>query len=173
MTQEQKDIIDRILLHVVLTDRKRVRELINELLSTPAPQSGEWQLCPKCQGTGRAMNWDNQIPMRTDTCDVCEGKKIIQRPEAAPQSGLRWVKASERLPEKSGNYYVKHYGEKFLATFDKGIGFGSAMNNCEWLDEAAPQSDAVEARIFKCKACSNEKFGVKTRIAVPHTCGKN
>lgn len=24
-----------------------------------------------------------------------------------------------------------------------------------------------------CKACSNEKFGVKTRVAVEHTCGED
>jgi len=28
------------------------------------------------------------------------------------------------------------------------------------------------SRKFSCRACTNEKFGVKTRIAVEHTCGK-
>lgn len=36
-----------------------------------------WQLCPKCAGSGRAMNYDLQIPTTWDTCDVCNGKKII------------------------------------------------------------------------------------------------
>lgn len=28
------------------------------------------------------------------------------------------------------------------------------------------------SRKFSCRACTNERFGVKTRIAVEHTCGK-
>lgn len=28
------------------------------------------------------------------------------------------------------------------------------------------------SRINHCTACNNEKYGVKTRVAVPHTCGK-
>lgn len=28
------------------------------------------------------------------------------------------------------------------------------------------------SRIHICKACQNEKYGIKTRIAVPHTCDK-
>lgn len=36
-----------------------------------------WQVCPKCEGAGIAMNYSNAVPMTTDTCDVCNGKKII------------------------------------------------------------------------------------------------
>lgn len=41
-----------------------------------APQ---WQLCPKCNGHGKAPNYDlaNHIPCDLDTCDLCNGKKII------------------------------------------------------------------------------------------------
>lgn len=41
---------------------------------------GEWQLCPKCQGAGRARNYDNLIPCDLDICDVCHGAKIIAKP---------------------------------------------------------------------------------------------
>lgn len=48
----------------------------------------------------------------------------------------------------------------------------------EWgnLAPAAPTPEVVpedtSGRIAVCNACSNEKHGVKTRIAVKHTCGK-
>jgi hypothetical protein len=41
---------------------------------------GQWQLCPKCGGRGMAMNFKNYIPTTMDTCDVCDGKKIIAPP---------------------------------------------------------------------------------------------
>lgn len=41
---------------------------------------GEWQCCPVCNGSGRAMNYDNQVPSYLDICTVCKGDKIIQRP---------------------------------------------------------------------------------------------
>ena len=41
---------------------------------------GEWQLCPKCNGSGKAANFNNQIPSYLDICDVCNGAKIISRP---------------------------------------------------------------------------------------------
>jgi DnaJ-class molecular chaperone len=44
----------------------------------------DWQLCPKCEGSGQAMNARNEIPMYTDTCDVCDGKKIISKQTGKP-----------------------------------------------------------------------------------------
>lgn len=46
---------------------------------------GEWQLCPKCNGGGRAMNMDNLIPSTIDICDVCNGNKIIEKPLQSQQ----------------------------------------------------------------------------------------
>lgn len=43
-----------------------------------------WQVCPKCEGSGIAMNFNNEVPMTTDTCDVCEGKKIISQQTGKP-----------------------------------------------------------------------------------------
>jgi len=43
-----------------------------------------WQVCPKCQGQGLVwiqpdMPWNHTFPFNGDpfTCDVCNGKKII------------------------------------------------------------------------------------------------
>lgn len=49
----------------------------------PQPVPEEWQLCPKCNGGGKAANMDNQIPSILDICIVCNGNKIIQRPSLA------------------------------------------------------------------------------------------
>lgn len=51
--------------------------------TSPQPVPEEWQICPKCNGGGRAMNMDNLIPSVFDTCDVCNGGKIIERPTSS------------------------------------------------------------------------------------------
>lgn len=56
---------------------------------------------------------------------------------------MKWIKASERLPEKDGNYFVKDVnGNKNAATFDtkyfyQRAGFHAVF---EWLDESEEQS---------------------------------
>jgi len=49
----------------------------------------EWQLCPKCNGTGLMLHhqmWNNYSTISTApcTCDVCEGKKIISKINGLP-----------------------------------------------------------------------------------------
>ena len=46
--------------------------------------SNIWQLCPKCGGSGMAMNHSLAIPFYTDTCDVCKGEKIISKLTGRP-----------------------------------------------------------------------------------------
>lgn len=65
------------------SDRINSTDLVYTLAatSTDAPiTKGEFQICPKCSGSGMAMNMRNEIPTIYDTCDVCEGEKIIERP---------------------------------------------------------------------------------------------
>jgi hypothetical protein len=60
---------------------------------------------------------------------------------------LRWVKASERLPEKEySNYVIRHEGKMSIACFSKQIGWEFIHNGkiaveplkYEWLDEESP-----------------------------------
>ena len=48
------------------------------------PLFGEWQVCPLCNGEGQLHNpttTDNYTSITfTRTCDVCGGRKIIQKP---------------------------------------------------------------------------------------------
>lgn len=70
--------------------------------SAPSSEAGEWQLCPKCLGGGRAMNMDNMIPTTMDVCDVCNGNKIIAKPLITQPSA-----SSEATPEiEFGNWLV-------------------------------------------------------------------
>lgn len=42
---------------------------------------GEWQLCPKCFGDGNLARYNSpSISSGIPICDVCHGKKIIERP---------------------------------------------------------------------------------------------
>lgn len=40
---------------------------------------GEWQLCPKCLGTGIIHN-GYSMSCPTSSCDVCYGKKVLPKP---------------------------------------------------------------------------------------------
>lgn len=49
----------------------------------------EWQLCPKCNGSGLVLNlgWpysDTLISTAPVICDVCNGKKIISKVNGLP-----------------------------------------------------------------------------------------
>lgn len=57
---------------------------------------------------------------------------------------MKWIKSNERLPERSGDFYIKKNHERYLTTYDIGIGFG-ITGNIEWLDESeSPVPDKVE-----------------------------
>lgn len=60
---------------------------------------------------------------------------------------MKWILASERLPEKSGDFYIKKNHERYLTTYDIGIGFG-IYGNIEWLDESeSPVPNKVDAAV--------------------------
>lgn len=43
---------------------------------------GEWQLCPKCGGEGTIdLRYNPQSTTVTNLCDVCNGAKILARPQ--------------------------------------------------------------------------------------------
>jgi len=42
----------------------------------------EWQICPKCNGSG--MMWSQFYQTRMETCDLCNGKKIISKLTGQP-----------------------------------------------------------------------------------------
>lgn len=49
----------------------------------------EWQLCPKCLGSGRVMQTALSVSnITTWDCDVCKGKKIINVVTGKPPEGL-------------------------------------------------------------------------------------
>ena len=58
---------------------------------------------------------------------------------------MKWIKASESLPEVFyGEFVVKKNGRKLITTFDQKTGFGIS-GNIEWLDESpAPAKTAEE-----------------------------
>lgn len=74
-----------------LSDRCDIIDWLQAALVESKPDEkvvlGEWQLCPKCLGGGRAMNMNNFIPTTMDICDVCNGAKVLARPilNAPPQ----------------------------------------------------------------------------------------
>jgi hypothetical protein len=79
---------------------------------------------------------------------LCE---MFEAGAAAASPQLKWVKASERLPEKEEEYYIKGFGEyKHLARFEEGEFYDRNYNDkalpfalfgLEWLEEApAPQA---------------------------------
>lgn len=56
---------------------------------------------------------------------------------------MKWVKASERLPEKAGKYYIKyfnHNGEKKSGSLFDGFKFPHHKTVVEWLDESQSPS---------------------------------
>lgn len=85
MTQTAEEILDKyyqLKMHWKTVNRAEVLKAMLEYSSQfKEDKPGEWQLCPKCNGGGRAMNMDNPIPMTIDVCDVCNGNKIIARPK--------------------------------------------------------------------------------------------
>lgn len=59
----------------------RIKNIYDKLTKIDKEEKfGEWQICPVCSGTGQAMNYRNMIPLTTDTCTRCNGKKTIKRP---------------------------------------------------------------------------------------------
>tara|TARA_R110000868_G_C10645034_1_gene744450 strand:- start:26 stop:550 length:525 start_codon:yes stop_codon:yes gene_type:complete len=55
---------------------------------------------------------------------------------------MKWIKASERNPNKDGNYYIKKGEERFITTYDNGIRFGIS-GEIEWLDESETPTPEV------------------------------
>lgn len=55
-----------------LTDWKEVCAISD--VEDASPVTG-WQLCPKCNGNGSMSSWMSTNVW--ETCDVCDGKKII------------------------------------------------------------------------------------------------
>lgn len=61
---------------------------------------------------------------------------------------MKWIKVSERLPEKWGKYYIKytnHRGEQKTGSLFDGIKFPHHKSEVEWLDES--QSEDAEPLI--------------------------
>lgn len=79
------------------------------------------------------------------------GEKIKAKLQADKPTGLRWVKASERMPPKySGSYIVRHIKTGMYVTkienwgHDKGWGTGDpTFEESEWLDESFPDETAT------------------------------
>ena len=44
----------------------------------------EWQLCPKCSGSGFVSSLNGTVYTSMETCDVCDGKKIISKQTGLP-----------------------------------------------------------------------------------------
>ena len=64
---------------------------------------GEWQLCPKCPGSGQlwGMSQSQYTTIGWSTCDVCQGAKIIARPIYSDQTdSLPPEPAKESQPEE-------------------------------------------------------------------------
>ena len=61
-------------------ERIRNEFCVTKSKSENAKEYGEWQLCPKCQGTGIIFS---EFPITTNaskTCDLCCGAKTIVKP---------------------------------------------------------------------------------------------
>lgn len=92
--------------------------------------------------------WNEQYGFHeefTDCSNVTHYLRPYTPPAAPVREGMRWVKASERLPEKSNNYFVKVWSgrHKYIYHdcnhFDKGTWdtLSDPMDEIkEWLDES-------------------------------------
>lgn len=79
----------------------------------------------------------------------------------------RWVKASERMPEEDGLYFIKHCGIYNVADYDRKSGFYKDDEGylftpqIEWLDESlpSPQPDAEKDQRIQefSKECEDRK----------------
>lgn len=100
---------------------------------------------------------------------------------ATPPAPKTLSKELIKMEEKLQNHPALSESATFSPTdHDKGFVLGWRL--CyEWVfdkEEVAPPAPEAEvvpeslSRIAVCNACNNEKHGVRTRIAVPHTCGR-
>jgi len=114
--------------------------------------------CPFCGGTETKINRggvDDEIVY--DQCVKCEAGGPTSYPRqdndsptwntrASSVKGMQWIKASERLPEKDGEYHIlwydKHSEDKWVANYSKEkqfyiddqIGY-LGKDQVKWLDE--------------------------------------
>lgn len=68
---------------------KNIEQISEELFGKPEPEKhyGFYQLCPKCDGWGEVQLPETSKPM-FGTCPVCNGAKLLVRPEITPGSGV-------------------------------------------------------------------------------------
>lgn len=86
------------------------------------PVTGEWQLCPKCNGEG-FLQIGKAIPDgRIDfTCEVCNGKKILAKPGESEAIGFaEWMgKGFEMIIDGSWECFSEEYCEKYNLQLDE------------------------------------------------------
>lgn len=71
----------------LITEKLTIEKFLPRLKSIAEQQKdevvyGEFQLCPKCNGSGLYYNYDGTS--LTNICDVCNGQKIIAKPIHQP-----------------------------------------------------------------------------------------
>ncbi len=71
--------------------------------------------------------------------DKAYKEEVVYQINPISKGGLRWVKASERLPGKSGKYWIKYInknGERRSGSHFNGFRFPHHKSDVEWLDES-------------------------------------
>lgn len=68
------------------TTLKRLREIHEAVCSPDKKHYGLYQLCPKCEGEGFSpgTHYDGESVVLNRTCPVCNGHKLLVRPEIKP-----------------------------------------------------------------------------------------
>jgi hypothetical protein len=106
--------------------------------------------CTETYEAGKGLNVLRKVSYNIAPHDLFEWfKKELQAVEAIDASakeGMKWVKASERLPDNEGIYKVKRVhsegietGEFICGAFTNYYGY----RVMEWLDESAPAKEAI------------------------------
>jgi hypothetical protein len=62
---------------------------------------------------------------------------------------MKWIKASERKPDKDGVFIARKNGQYILTTFDKKIEFGIRSDSLEWLDESESPTPAGKGKTME------------------------
>lgn len=78
---ERRNEIEKIVNEAALVENMAFIEQVNPM---PQKHYGFYQLCPKCDGWGEVQLPETSKPM-FGTCPVCNGAKLIPRPEIKEQ----------------------------------------------------------------------------------------
>lgn len=77
---------------------------------------------------------------------------------------MKWVKASERKPDKDGQIYIRNKEERSIGYYEKELEDKESIfdEGDEWLDESSPSASGEELRNLK------KEFEVQMILPLPN-----